>query len=112
MCGIAGYIGNLQPSKVHLKNASKVLKHRGPDNSGVYRHSIKEQNVILLHRRLSIIDLQTRSDQPFFYNGTVLIFNGEIYNYLEVRKNLQNLGHIFKTTITGQRTYTILNFIH
>ena len=96
MCAIIGYY---DPQKIFVKNdlvkMLNKMEHRGPDNTAIYIN--KNENISLGHNRLSIIDLQTRSDQPFFYNGTVLIFNGEIYNYLEVRKNLQNLGHIFKT---------------
>ena len=98
MCGLAGYIGKSPPNKKDLSLTSKILKHRGPDNSGTYEHSLKEQNVTLLHRRLSIIDLKTRADQPYFFKETVLIFNGEIYNYLEIREILKDLGHTFKTS--------------
>jgi asparagine synthase (glutamine-hydrolysing) len=52
----------------------------------------------LVHRRLSIIDLDNRSNQPFKYKNTILIFNGEIYNYIEIRNQLKDLGHIFKTS--------------
>ena len=52
----------------------------------------------LVHRRLSIIDLDDRSNQPFSYKDTVLVFNGEIYNYLEIREQLKELGHEFKTS--------------
>ena len=97
MCGIAGYIGKFPPGPDNLNQTSKILNHRGPDGKGFYNHKHHENNITLIHRRLSIIDLDERSNQPFLYNSTVLIFNGEIYNYLEVRKNLEGLGHNFKT---------------
>ena len=97
MCGIAGYIGKFLPRFSHLKKTSTVLQHRGPDGEGFYTHCHQKKSVALVHRRLAIIDPDSRSDQPFHYNGTVLIYNGEIYNYLEVRKELESLGHVFKT---------------
>ena len=97
MCGIAGYIGKNPPTIDYINLTSKILEHRGPDQNGVYNHKFKDQKTILLHRRLSIIDLDIRSNQPFFYKGTVLIFNGEIYNYLEIREKLKDLGHNFQT---------------
>ena len=97
MCGIAGYIGKFLPRFSQLKKTSTVLQHRGPDGEGFYTHCHQKKSVALVHRRLAIIDPDSRSDQPFHYNGTVLIYNGEIYNYLEVRKELESLGHVFKT---------------
>lgn len=98
MCGIAGYIGGKPLNNDCLKKASQVLSHRGPDGEGFFCNNTQDQCVSLVHRRLAIIDLSSRSDQPFHYNDTVLIYNGEIYNYLEVRKDLEVLGHKFKTT--------------
>ncbi len=97
MCGIAGYIGKFLPNPIHLKQTSKILEHRGPNDEGFYTHKYHKNNVTLIHRRLSIIDLDVRSNQPFTYNGTVLVFNGEIYNYIEIRKTLEELGHTFVT---------------
>ena len=97
MCGIAGYIGRFPPGHNDLKKTSEVLKHRGPNYEGFYTHKLLDNNVALVHRRLSIIDLDNRSNQPFIYEGTVLVFNGEIYNYMEIRKQLKELGHVFKT---------------
>ena len=82
MCGIAGYIGKNIPNTKNLKYTSEILKHRGPDGEGFYTHKFQNNNVTLVHRRLAIIDLDNRSNQPFIYQNTVLVFNGEIYNYL------------------------------
>lgn len=98
MCGIAGYIGKKPPDQDSVKKTSSILYHRGPDGEGFYSHSFKHQKVCLIHRRLAVIDLDSRSNQPFHFQDTVLIFNGEIYNYLEIREQLKRLGHQFKTS--------------
>ena len=58
MCGLAGYIGKSPPNKKDLSLTSEILKHRGPDNSGTYEHSLKEQNVILLHHDYQLLILK------------------------------------------------------
>ena len=73
------------------------MEHRRPDDKGFFSITQNNQYVALIHRRLAIIDLKTRSSQPFHYNDSVLVYNGEIYNYLEVKSNLEELGHVFKT---------------
>ena len=97
MCGIAGYVGKFSPKPENLQKTSIVMEHRGPDDKGFFFHNTNNQYVALIHRRLAIIDLKTRSSQPFHYNDSVLVYNGEIYNYLEVKSNLEELGHVFKT---------------
>lgn len=97
MCGIAGYLNfdrSKEASKEILKTMTDCIAHRGPDGEGFYI----ENNLALGHRRLSIIDLST-GDQPMFSdNGqSIIIFNGEIYNYIELREELGKLGHTFKT---------------
>lgn len=74
------------------------LAHRGPDGRGVYTRACAGRSVALVHRRLAVIDLEPRSDQPFRFDAGVLTFNGEIYNYLEVRRELAALGHVFHTS--------------
>ena len=99
MCGIAGYFGPTPPSERSLHEAGKTLVHRGPDGSGVYRRvSDAGTGVGLVHRRLAIIDLDSRSNQPFRLGDGVLVYNGEVYNYIEIRKELQSLGYDFKTS--------------
>jgi len=81
MCGILFFKGqNLKIEK--FDDALGLMQHRGPDNSGTMIH----EDVILGHNRLSILDLDKRSNQPFVYGEYVIIFNGEIYNYLELIK--------------------------
>lgn len=69
------------------------LARRGPDGRGVYR----ADNVAFGHRRLAIIDVTAASDQPFVKDGVALVFNGEIYNYQSLRRQLQARGHVFST---------------
>ncbi len=74
-----------------------MMRQRGPDGLGLFEDSFNGVNVMLLHSRLAIIDLKSRSNQPFIDDGCVLIFNGEIYNYVEVRAELKQLGQTFRT---------------
>jgi len=97
MCGIAGSIGTTQPSKIRRQKALDALKQRGPDAKGVITTTLGQHHVSLLHTRLSIIDLDPRANQPFTRHGLTLIFNGEVYNYLELRDELIAGGHAFTT---------------
>ena len=97
MCGFVGFIGLEMPSVDLLESASNSIKHRGPDGEGIYTDTLGNQSVAIIHRRLAIIDLNSRSDQPFKVENNILAFNGEIYNYLEIRKQLKNLGYSFHT---------------
>lgn len=94
MCGIIGFVGqNRKEDNVNLlKECLNLLSHRGPDNKGIYQ----ENNVFIGHARLSIIDLSEKSNQPFVYQEKVVVsFNGEIYNYLIIRKELESSGYSF-----------------
>ena len=97
MCGIAGYIGPKLIDKRVIENTLYSMKSRGPNNQDFYETSSTSNKVYLLHSRLSILDLDKRSNQPFIKGNYVLIFNGEIYNYLEIRTNLKNYNHSFMT---------------
>ena len=84
------------------------MKNRGPDFSKIYSNKANNEiNVNLLHSRLSIIDLNKRSNQPFVQDGNILIYNGEIYNYVELRKKLINLGEKFSTDSSTNAPFTI-----
>jgi asparagine synthase (glutamine-hydrolysing) len=93
MCGIAGYVGPELSAEV-IDSMLEYVAHRGPNNHSVYRH----QQYCLGHRRLSIIDLQS-GNQPIFNEdeSIAIVFNGEIYNYRELRKELIDKGHHFYT---------------
>lgn len=96
MCGITGIIKlNEETVEVdEIKNMLKIIKHRGPDDEGLF----VEKNVGLGHVRLSIIDLSSAGHQPMFCNENryTIIFNGEIYNYLELKEELKD-NYTFKT---------------
>jgi asparagine synthase (glutamine-hydrolysing) len=94
MCGIAGIIGSSAQSRV-LESMLGVQHHRGPDFTGTW---IKQGEIALGHNRLSILDLSEAANQPFHSeNGRYhLVFNGEIYNYLEIRNELRG-SYNFKT---------------
>lgn len=93
MCGIAGIIGE-KADKLTLNKMLKSQHHRGPDNTGVWEN----KNVILGHNRLSIIDLSNKANQPYIDSSKryILTFNGEIYNYIEIREELKH-QYSFKT---------------
>ena len=95
MCGIAGILNfnSQQPSLSDMKKMLAVLAVRGPDDSGTWG----EQEVLFGHRRLAVIDLSNQAHQPMVDDATALIFNGTIYNHLELRKELQAKGFVFKS---------------
>lgn len=97
MCGIAGYIGKKTIDKSAIDTTLHLMKNRGPDFQDWRSFVVNDTNIYLLHSRLSIIDLDERSNQPFSFNGATLVFNGEIYNYIEVRNKLKKQGHTFTT---------------
>jgi asparagine synthase (glutamine-hydrolysing) len=88
MCGIAGYIGSVKPNESAIASALDKMINRGPDARNSVLIQTRDLHIALLHGRLSIIDLDERSNQPFYRNGCTLVFNGEIYNYLELRNKL------------------------
>lgn len=97
MCGIAGAITRAPLAGGRLAACAAALSHRGPDAEGQFQAPLGDGHLALVHRRLAIIDLDPRSHQPFRRDGLALIFNGEIYNYLEVKADLTALGHRFTT---------------
>ncbi len=98
MCGIIGYIDNKNKVDITLFDAMRdMLSHRGPDGAGT--EALCNSHVVLGHRRLSIIDLSEDGKQPMC-NETLniwLTYNGEIYNYKELKRDLENKGHMFKS---------------
>lgn len=98
MCGIAGLVDFRKTSTEEiLAKMSCAVSHRGPDGQGIYFTQTSKADIGLGHRRLSIIDLSNEANQPMHLDGLHLIFNGEIYNYNEIRERLLSLGHVFKT---------------
>jgi asparagine synthase (glutamine-hydrolysing) len=98
MCGIAGFVDfRKETPKEILADMACAVSHRGPDGQGSYYSDTPVATIGLGHRRLSIIDLSTAANQPMYYDGLHLVFNGEIYNYAEIREELQKRGHEFIT---------------
>ena len=98
MCGIFGFILNepLQDKEIaEGLSHTKSLSHRGPDHLGSWFN--KEEGIFLGHTRLSIIDLTSDSHQPFYNENSHLVFNGEIYNYRELKRSLISKGLAFRT---------------
>lgn len=96
MCGICGVIGNIEPDVSHaiVRQMMCQMCHRGPDHEGMFL----DHSVALGMRRLSIIDLDGGQQPVFNEDGTVVVvFNGEIYNFHELRHTLETLGHSFRT---------------
>jgi asparagine synthase (glutamine-hydrolysing) len=98
MCGISGYISdNTFLENNSIKNTLSLMKRRGPDSQDFFQKNYQNKDVALLHSRLNIIDLNSQSNQPFYDKDLILVFNGEIYNYLELRKDLEKKNYIFNT---------------
>ena len=98
MCGIAGYYGLLPLKDQQIQRCLKLMHRRGPDHADFFQHTnAKGRYVYLLSSRLSILDLEDRSNQPFQLGSKVLVYNGELYNYLELKQKLIAQGEKFFT---------------
>lgn len=98
MCGIAGYIETKDFSEeIILQRMIESLKHRGPDGNDKTFYNFANSRIGLAHSRLSIIDLSENAKQPMVFNNLTIIFNGEIYNFQEIKNNLESIGHTFTT---------------
>ena len=100
MCGIVGFTNKIKEADEVIGRMMDRIKHRGPDAYGKY----VDDGVALGHRRLSIIDITSQGDQPIFNEdrSMVLVFNGEIYNYRDIRKELAAAGHTFATNTDSE----------
>lgn len=94
MCSIAGYV-NPKLSKEECATLSSTMSHRGPDNASLKEYAFRQTKLFLAHNRLSIQDLSSNANQPMESSRYSLVFNGEIYNHLEIRKKLPQAA--FKT---------------
>lgn len=92
MCGIIGAVG--QFGKEAIEQVAKTIKHRGPDDFGIYQ----DGNVVFAQHRLAIIDLSIKGKQPYHFEHLTLIYNGEVYNYKAIRKELEAVGYSFNST--------------
>ena len=90
MCGFVGFTNRIDNAAEVLEAMKDTIRHRGPDADGSY----VDEEIALGHRRLSIIDLSEQGTQPIFNEdrSLVLVFNGEIYNYRELREELKEQG--------------------
>src|SRR5690606_10394930 len=95
MCGITTIISkkDLAIDSWFAEEASNIISHRGPDGHGYFYG----KNFALAHRRLAIIDLSDDGAQPMQRHGLVITFNGEIFNYIELREELKSAGCTFET---------------
>jgi asparagine synthase (glutamine-hydrolysing) len=98
MCGIAGYFGSKDIPESRISACLKLMSRRGPDHAAFRRWTNdRGRNAVFLHSRLSIIDLDARSNQPFSVGARSIILNGELYNYIEVGNALKRRGRTFQT---------------
>ncbi len=97
MCGIVGVVDRAGVDEDRLARMRDTMRHRGPDDAGIWIAS--DRAVALAHRRLSIIDLSSLGHQPMSDSGGTcrIVLNGEVYNFLELRKELQGKGHAFRS---------------
>src|SRR5258708_6436075 len=93
MCGIAGILPSID--KKFFKEALNTIAHRGPDGYGIWES--EDKNVMLGHRRLAILDLSENGKQPMQFLRYTITFNGEIYNFIEIKKELVSRGYQFYT---------------
>src|SRR5438128_9442075 len=93
VCGLAGWIGNSAVNDGTVAAVAAALRHRGPDGT----HTRAFRNAGLIHTRLAIIDVSSRGDQPMASEDETVwvVFNGELYNHHELRRELERLGHRF-----------------
>jgi len=110
MCGISGFIDfNKKLDKDTLIKMIDRLHHRGPDDSGYFFEEFLDTHIGLGHRRLSILDLSSHGHQPMLYKDIVIVYNGEVYNFGEIKKELIEDGYSFES---NSDTEVILKAYH
>ncbi len=98
MCGIVGFCDFSKKSDLGaLRSMLKVISHRGPDDEGTFFNENDSVSIGLGHKRLSILDLSPLGHQPYEFNNLTLIYNGEVYNFKEIREKLISEGYSFKS---------------
>jgi asparagine synthase (glutamine-hydrolysing) len=107
MCGICGFVTKYNWDSKVIQNMVAIMHHRGPDDSGfIIENNDSSHQIALGQARLSIIDLSPSGHQPMHYKHLSIVFNGEVYNFKEIREELRNLGHVF---ISNSDTEVILH---
>lgn len=96
MCGISGFHSGQESAQLAVNKMLLKTTHRGPD--AINSRFFSQDNLCFGHNRLSILDLESRSNQPFEFNGLTMVYNGEVYNYKELRVELEVKGYKFETT--------------
>jgi asparagine synthase (glutamine-hydrolysing) len=110
MCGIAGYVGTRGLPRERIDRCLELMHRRGPDAAGAASVELPDgREAHLLATRLDIIDLNERANQPLRVGSKTLVFNGELYNYLEVRSDLERAGRRFATTSDTEVFLTALD---
>jgi len=110
MCGVAGFIDFNKKSDYNtLKKMTDILFHRGPDDSGYSFYNLNNCNIGLGHRRLSILDLSYNGHQPMKFDYLEIVYNGEVYNFKEIREELIKYGYKFES---NSDTEVILKAYH
>lgn len=99
MCGIAGILSN---KNIHIDSSIiesmiESISHRGPDNQDYQKIVLKDSQLLLGHARLSILDLSEDGNQPMRFNNQTIVYNGEVYNFQEIKNELNTLGYTFQT---------------
>lgn len=98
MCGITGFCDfNKKSNKDILIKMTDVLHHRGPDDSGYSVDSNNYTNIGLGHRRLSVLDISRHGHQPMSYDNFEIVYNGEVYNFKEIRLELEKYNYFFNS---------------
>lgn len=98
MCGIAGFTDFSKGSDLNvLKGMTDVIAYRGPDDHGHFLDELSGSTIGLGHRRLSILDLSPLGHQPYQFRNLTLVFNGEVYNFAEIREKLVKKGYSFQS---------------
>jgi asparagine synthase (glutamine-hydrolysing) len=112
MCGIAGVISSKQKVDKFLLKVQKIQQHRGPDAQGTCQHQINQWCVGLGFQRLAILDLTEAGNQPMSspQQKSWLVYNGEVYNYKELRCELEQLGHQFSSQSDTEVVLTALEY--
>ncbi|HHL52851.1 MAG TPA: asparagine synthetase B, partial [Flammeovirgaceae bacterium] len=94
MCGIAGFIDYPATVAPYIHEVAGIQRHRGPDHQALWQ----KEGVALCHQRLSIIDLSAAANQPMMRDRLVIVYNGELYNYRELRARLEKEQNVTFTT--------------
>jgi len=110
MCGIAGYIGSKKLEQATIENTLKKLNCRGPEGNSEEKLFLSKNNVNLMFTRLAIIDVNERSMQPMKFRDFIIVLNGEIYNYKELKKSIE-INHGFQNWSTAGDIEVALRYL-